>query len=321
MDRFPLRDLLDAPGVARGNEAGLRAVALRHRRRRARTARMVGGAAVVLVAGGGIGAAVLGDRAPRSRTAAIGPTPTTVAPVSNELPGGLHWEVAPVTGVTEPTAFGVTLPGLVAGSVAFAASTAASSDSLSLSRGLRPISVRTSHGVTVRAYFASYSGSPRLFERVERTGQRPQDAASATGDALYSCLPTGAIVVEVSDRGYAGAFSIPLAGSSTSHGVSLVAVWQAGVAERSPVEIVVVRTAARAAGVSAALDGRHASATAHGGLVVLALGLSGEQAHGGSVTVRITGASGPVTSQVTVPASGAFAEPLDGCSLVRRAAG
>ena len=279
MDGPDLSHLLDATAETPSPDV-LVGIVRRHRRlraRRARTAATVGLVLVVAGAGAGIGLSRHGGGTVTalSRTSHPKMSPNglaTPAPSPGKIgsaPGGLGWVSSGAgAGATmnRPLSVASVAVPATAGTLqetsAFATATGASLcniwscplyspyGSVAGARLQRQFT-RTSDGVTVRAFTASWPVAPlELVPTASATPAAPiRTVPTVAAQAQpVSCAITRALVVEVSDAGAVGVVTVPL-GPSLARPIDVVADRVVGSAELSPVAVVVAHATRRTSAV------------------------------------------------------------------------
>lgn len=392
MDNPDLSHLLDDASSGGPSREVLDSIVRRHRRiqaRRARTAATLGLVIAIAGAGLGIGLSHKAGTATATNTPNLSTSLPTAQPKgrSASAPSGLGWVDAGSVGGSShngssaaeasPT-YSSNPAGTVTGSLKPTTSASSAGTGLcslwSCSRywanglpggsALRPLLTRTSDGVTVRAFAASWAAAPLELVPVTvssggpslRSGGTPPPAGnSAVGSAgaghgsttttapsppdagttttqLSSTIPepvvapgcalTQALVVEVSDAGAVGIVIVPL-GPSVQRPINVLSYQLVGVAERSPIEVVVAHSSPQSAAVLAEFSGGgRDEMTVVGGWAVLvhqvraaavAAGGGGVANPSGRVKVLVLSAGGKVLEQAALPRSDALAMAVDAC--------
>jgi len=196
---------------------------------------------------------------------------------------------------------------------------------------------RTSGGVTVRAFTAVWAVAPiELVPTASGSTSTPAVVPVATGAEPgssvstlparvlpVSCAVTQALVVEVSDAGAVGVITVPL-GPSLARPVNVLSDQVVGVAEHSPIAVVVAHTTTQTATVRAdfAAGGKD-EMTVVDQWAVLVHKLAAAKAGGtgsqgsatpGQATVYALSGTGRVLEQADLPGSGALAMAVAACS-------
>ncbi len=201
---------------------------------------------------------------------------------------------------------------------------------------LRRLFTRTSDGITVRAFTAVWVPAPLELVPISSGSGSTPVTATGTGTANSvptpsagalpeSCAITRALVVEVSDAGAVGVVTVPL-GPAVARPMDVLADQVVGVAERSPIAVVVAHTTGQTRVVRADFAG--------GGKDVVAVvdkwavlvhksaaekaGRTGSQgsATSGRATVYALSGTGVVLEQADLPGAGALAMAVGECSGV-----
>jgi hypothetical protein len=197
---------------------------------------------------------------------------------------------------------------------------------------IRHLFTRTGGGVSVRAFTATFvmaplelvpASAPVSTPVATGTGRSPSVPTSSVRAAPVSCALKRALVVEVSDSGAVGVVTVPL-GPSLAQPIDVLSDQVVGVAERSPIVVVVAHTTGQAARVRADFAGGgndvmtvvdrwavlvHAQATAKVG------GTGGQgSATPGQATVYALSGAGSVLEQADLPGSGSLAMAVGACS-------
>jgi hypothetical protein len=364
MDGPDLSHLLDDANSEKPSRDVLDGIVRRRRRlqaRRARTAASLG--LVIALAGAGVGIGLSrqggGTMAALPKHPAQLPTMSnrisTPAPSPAGLgkaPDGLGWVNAgsatgPSTSVASPSveaASGSQSSGQLQVTSAFSSSGTSSCSiwncSLYSPYGsigdvrLRRQFTRTSDGVTVRAFTALWAVAP--LELVPTASGSTSAATGTTGTEPGSSVPTlparalpgncavtQALVVEVSDAGAVGVVTVPL-GPSLARPVNVLSDQVVGVAEQSPIAVVVAHATGQAAAVRADFAGGskdemtvvdHWAVLVHK-LAAAEAGGTGSQgsATPGQATVYALSGTGTVLEQADLPGSGALAMAVAACS-------
>src|SRR5487761_1075216 len=267
---FSFPGLLDDPRATPAEASGLEMVVQRHARRRVRRARLVGASAVLVLAAtaAGISVSAGGPGTVTSSSALVSPA-ASAGQRPNQTPPGLRWSAVATgsastsgpAGSHNTTASGAIAPGF---------------DPESGIGTLRRLFVRSQNGVTIRAFLQQYpSERPLALQPVPAasagsagTGAGTAQGAGGSGTAttsggvasprmepVYSCGSGSALVLEVSDHGFAGSVFVPLVGSPRSPALTLLDVQVLGTREDAPLELAIARTGAGVRSVSAAFAG------------------------------------------------------------------
>ncbi len=361
MDGPDLSHLLDEANPAKPPREVLDGIVRRHRRqqaRRARTAATLG--LVVVLAGAGVGIGLsrhngttmtAGAKLPSESAPALGRmsanAPVPMSP--GGAPLGLGWvstKAGPPANVVSPAmsvAQGTQGSGRLQATSAFSASGTplCSIWNCSLyspfgSVGaaiIRHLFTRASGGVSVRAFTAAWVTAPlELVPTSSAPFATPVATGPASGSSVrtskaravpVSCALTRALVVEVSDSGAVGVVTVPL-GPSLAQPIDVLSDQAVGVAERSPIVVVVAHTTGQATRVRADFSGGgndvmtvvdrwavlvHAQATGKVG------GTGGQgSAAPGRATVYALSGTGSVLEQADLPGSGSLAMAVGACS-------
>jgi len=206
---------------------------------------------------------------------------------------------------------------------------------------LRRLFTRTSGGVTVRAFAAVWAAAPlELIPTASgststptvtavspvTTGIEPGSSVAAPPTRMLpvSCSVTQALVVEVSDAGAVGVITVPL-GPPLARPINVLSDQVAGVAEHSPIAVVVAHTTGQTAAVRAdfAAGGSdemnvvdkwavlvHKLAAKAGGT-----GSQGSATPGQATAYALSG-TGSVLEQADLPGSGSLAMAVAACSVL-----
>ncbi len=312
MGSAPLHHLLDTERPPRGDRVVLAAIAQRGRTIRARRAQLAAGLGVALLLATLVGVSLSSSGPPsRGHVAADHPTsPAMSEQRTTGLPAGLSWAIfsASSAGMNIDSAQGL------AGT--FGAVEAFPSDLLTYAKISRLVTVASSNGVAIRVYRALLAPAAAVqAARLARPTYAATGSAAVPNSALRSCQITGAIVVEASDRDFAGSYSflVTEADASLIRGVSLIGAVTLGVAERSPIEVLIVSTGASGAGVSVSSAGEHASTRVRSGVAVLALPVA-PRAVGDQIAVTIQVGPKLTSLDMQAPVTGTVAESFADCS-------
>ncbi len=363
MDGPDLSHLLDEANPAKPPREVLDGIVRRHRRqqaRRARTAATLGLVIVLVGAGVGIGL----SRHSGTTVTALPKLPSESAPTMGRMsanapvpmspggaPEGLGWvnaatEAGPSASVVSPgTAVAKGAQGsgrLQATSTSPGSGTPVCSIwncSLYSPYGsvggavIRHLFSRTSGDVSVRAFTAAWVTAPlELVPTASAPVSTPVAAGTGPGSSVptpsvraapVSCALTRALVVELSDSGAVGVVTVPL-GPSLAQPIDVLSDQVVGVAERSPIVVVVAHTTGQAVRVRADFAGGesdvmtvvdrwavlvHAQATAKVG------GTGGQgSATLGQATVYALSGTGSVLEQADLPGSGSLAMAVGACA-------
>jgi hypothetical protein len=362
MDGPDLSHLLDGTDAEKPTSDVLNSIVSRHRRlraRRARTAATLG--IVILLAGAGVGiglsrraattsamaprlgsAGGVASTAPRSAVAIPAPSTTTNAPEHSgsklgTAPTGLGWVAA---GYGAGSFFGASLP----------SSTSAYGLYGSLGNAvLAHLFTRSDDGVTVRAFTATWGAAPLEVYPIASGSSTPLApsptpviTASTTtttttvgtgpGSSVTtpptlvppeSCGVKHGLVVEVSDAGAVGVVTVPL-GPSLARPIDVLSDEMVGIAEHSPIGVVVAHTSGPTAAVRAEFAGGGLDEmTVVDGWAVLVqelpassgggTGRQGTATMAGQAEVYALSTNGTVVEQADLPGSGALAMPVAAC--------
>lgn len=363
MDGPDLSHLLDEANPVKPSREVLDGIVRRHRRqqaRRARTAATLG--LVIVLVGAGVGIGV--SRHSGTTVTALRKSPSQSAPSFGRMsatapapmspggaPEGLGWVntgtkagssasvVSPVTAVAQ----GTPSSGRLQATPSFASSGTSLCSiwncSLYSPYGsiggvvIRHLFTRTVGGVSVRAFTAAFvmaplelvpaASAPVSTPVATGTGRSPSVPTSSVRAAPVSCALTRALVVEVSDTGAVGVVTVPL-GPSLAQPIDVLSDQVVGVAEGSPIVVVVAHTTGQAARVRAEFAGGgndvmtvvdrwavlvHAQATAKVG----GTGGQGSATPGQATVYALSGADSDL-EHADLPGSGSLAMAVGACS-------
>lgn len=356
MDGPDLSHLLDDANSERPSKDVLDGIIRRRRRlqaRRARTAATLGLVIALAGAGVGIGLSRRGGTTlsalPRQPTHApsISKNMSTMAPVAaspGSAPEGLGWvssgSGAP-TSTRVPTPPGEATSGReISGRLQATSALSASGSSLCSSWNcslysayastgkvrLQRLITRTSDGVSVRAFTAMWATAP--FELVPTSSGSTATESGSSVPKLparplsMSCAVTRALVVEVSDAGAVGVVTVPL-GPSLDRPINVLSDQVIGVAERSPIAVVVAHVTAQTVSVRAGFSGGSKDemtvvdqwAVLVHKLATTKAGGTGSQgsASPGQATVYALSGTGTGLEQAELPGSGSLAMAVQAC--------
>ncbi len=301
-----------------------------------------------------------------NRISATAPSPVSRSPVSSgNAPEGLGWVNAESTVGYSASALSpspATIAGGQSGGELHVTSTGSGTSLCSVwncspnspygsigDAQVRHLFTRTSDGVTVRAFTAVWVAAP-----LELVPTPSGSASTATGPSVptatgpaatgptvaeptvsvatpptrvtpVSCALTQALLVEVSDAGAVGVVTVPL-GPSVARPLNELSDQVVGVAEGSPITLVVAHTTGRTAAVRAdfGAGGKDEMVVVDQWAVLVhrftAAKAGGTGSRGsatpGQVTVYALSGTGEVLERADVPGSGATAMAVAACSVL-----